>query len=125
MDCRDWIVISADEAGLADEHDGAPVLAVLSSVLVDGLDLLEASGVLSVGLLKDEHGHALPTRPVAPGAVAHELLVDDALAEATRYVMPAPGRQLAVVAEFGHTAHPELQHRIEQLVLSFRWQSDF
>lgn len=124
MDCRDWIVVSPDEAGLPEECEGAPILAALSSVVIDGNDLREASAVLTVGLLDDEQVDTLPTRQVAPGSVAHELLVDDVLADATRYVMPAPGHRLAVLAEFAPTAHPELQRRIEQLMVSFRWQSE-
>jgi hypothetical protein len=123
MDCRDWIVVSPDEVGLPDDVDGAPILAALSTVLVDGGELLEASAVLTVGLF-DGMSEQLPTRLVAPGAVAQELLVDDVLADATRYVMPAPGRRLAVLAEFAPTDHPELQRRIEQLMVSFRWQGD-
>jgi hypothetical protein len=116
MDCRDWIVVGPDEAGMADGHDGAPVLAVLSSVVFDGAELREASAVLTVGLLDDEQD--LPTHELAPGAVAQRL-VDDV---SGRYVMPAPDRRLAVVAEFAPTAHPELRRRAEQLMLSFRWQ---
>jgi hypothetical protein len=123
MDCRDWIVVSPDEAGLPEDCDGAPILAALSSLLIDGDDFVEASAVLTVGLLDDEQVDQLPTRQVAPGAVAHELLVEDVLADATRYVMPAPGHRLAVLAEFAPTDHPELQRRIEQLMVSFRWQA--
>jgi hypothetical protein len=50
------------------------------------------------------------------------LLVGEQASGATRYVMPAPGHRLAVLAEFVPTAHPELQRRIEQLMASFRWQ---
>jgi hypothetical protein len=121
MDCRDWIVVSPDEVGLPEDVDGAPILAVLSTVLVDAGDLVEASAVLTVGLLDDATEH-LPTRQVAPGAVAQELLVGESVSEATRYVMPAPDHRLAVLAEFAPTAHPELQRRIEQLMTSFRWQ---
>jgi hypothetical protein len=122
MDCRDWIVVSPDEVGLPADVDGAPILAALSTVLVDDGELLEASAVLTVGLF-DGVSERLPTRLVAPGAVAQELLMDGTEADdATRYVMPAPGRRLAVLAEFAPALHPELQRRIEQLMVSFRWQ---
>ena len=123
MDCRDWIVVSPDEVGLPEDVEGAPVLAALSTILVDGGELLETSAVLTVGLF-DGVSEQLPTRLVAPGAVAQEVLLDDVVADATHYVMPAPGRRLAVLAEFAPAPHPELQERIEQLMVSFRWQAD-
>ncbi|MGN6609600.1 MAG: hypothetical protein ACTHMS_21645 [Jatrophihabitans sp.] len=122
MDCREWIVVSPDEAGLPEDFDGAPVLAALSSVVIGDSDLAEASGVLTVGLL-DEAARELPTREVAPGSVAQELLDDEFGPESVRYVMPAPGQRLAVLAEFVPTPEPELRRRIEDLMVSFRWQT--
>jgi hypothetical protein len=121
MDCREWIVVSPDEAGLPEDFDGAPVLAALSSVVIGGGELSEASGVLTVGLL-DEPAD-LPTREVAPGSVAHELLDDGVGPGSVRYVMPAPGQRLAVLAEFVPTPEPVLRRRIEDLMVSFRWQT--
>jgi len=122
MDCREWIVVSPDEAGLPDDFDGAPVLAALSSIVIGDAELSEASGVLTVGLL-DEPASELPTREVAPGSVAHELIDDAYGPGAVRYVMPAPGQRLAVLAEFVPTPEPELRRRIEELMASFRWQT--
>jgi hypothetical protein len=123
MDCRDWIVVGPDEAGLPEDLAGAPVLAVLSSVIIGDGDILETSGVLTVGLLDGAQADDLGARPVAPGAVAHELSPLEPAADAIRYVMPAPNRQLAVLAEFAPTAELELQERIEHLMVSFRWQT--
>lgn len=124
MDCREWIVVSPDEAGLSDEVAGAPILAVLSTVIIGESELVEATGVLTVGLLDGEQVSELGGRQVAPGSVAHELVADEVLPESIRYVMPAPGRRLAVLAEFAPTPDVELQERIEQLMVSFRWQSE-
>ena len=53
-----------DEAGLPDEADGAPLLAVLSTMVVEE-DIREATGALTVGIIEDEDD--LDTRAVAPG----------------------------------------------------------
>src|SRR5690348_3515629 len=121
MDCRDWIVASPDEAGLPEDMAGAPILAALSTVIIGDADLVEATGVLTVGLLDDDVVEHLDTREVAPGAVARELLGSEPLPEAIRYVMPAPDHRLAVLAEFEATPDIELQCRIENLMASFRW----
>ena len=123
MDCRDWIVASPDEAGIPDDLEGAPILAALSTVLIGDADLVEVTGVLTVGLLDEDTVDDLDTRQVAPGAVAHELLASEPLPDSIRYFMPAPDRRLAVIAEFAPTPDIELQCRIESLMASFRWQS--
>lgn len=121
MDCRDWMVISPAEAGMPEEVEGAPLLAVLSTAVVDD-DIREATGALTVGII--EEGEDLPVRQVAPGAAAHELLDTDLLPGTRRYVMPAPGQRLALLAEFvvQDAADPELDERVEKLMTSFRWQ---
>jgi hypothetical protein len=53
MDCRDWLVITPEEAGLPDEVAGTPLLAVLSTVVLDQVDFRSVSAVLTVGLLDD------------------------------------------------------------------------
>jgi hypothetical protein len=120
LDCRDWLVVGPQEAGLPDDLAGAPLLAVLSTVLIDE-DLAEATGALTVGVLDD--GETLPLRQVAPGAPAYEL-DDQSDAGTRRYVMPAPGgHHLALVAEFVVAdGRAELGRRVEQLMASFRWQ---
>lgn len=123
LDCRDWMVVSPTEAGLPEDVAGAPLLAVLSTVVIDD-DLREATGALTVGLLDDAED--LPVRTVAPGAVARELLDADELGGTRRYVMPAPGAQrLALLAEFvvADGSDDELDRRVERLMVSFRWQS--
>jgi hypothetical protein len=120
MDCRDWLVVTPADAGLPDEVGGAPLLAVLSTVVMDGAGFRPASGVLTVGLLDDE---SPPTRQVAPGSIAAELVEPDGTDAGRRYVMPAPDDRLALLAEFSlpEGADPEVVDRIEALMASFRW----
>ena len=126
MDCRDWMVVSAQDAGLAEPSDDVPTVAVLSTMVIDD-DIHEATGALTVGLLDD--AEPLDTRQVAPGADALELL-DDAVPGTRRYVIPAPvqvdGEQnLALLAEFtleGSADDGELNRRVDALMTSFRWQ---
>lgn len=122
MDCRDWFVLTPADAGVAEEVDGSPVLAVLSTVVIED-DLCEATGALSVGLL--DGSEALETREVAPGAPAHELVDGDAEPGTQRYLMPSPnGQALALVAEFvlAPDRDQELDRRVHRLMRSFRWQ---
>lgn len=122
MDCRDWIVTGPAEAGLPEEVAGAPLLAVLSTMVIDG-DIREATGALTVGILDEDDD--LEIRQVAPGAYAHELLETEGAPNTRRYVMPAPGQQLALLAEFvvaEEDADDELDRRVEALMTSFRWQ---
>jgi hypothetical protein len=121
LDCRDWFVVSPTDAGLPEDIAGAPLLAVLSTIVVED-DVREATGALTVGLLDDED---LPLREVAPGSPAQELLDTDEVGT-RRYVMPAPGVQrLALLAEFvvGGSIGDELDRRVDRLMASFRWQA--
>jgi len=123
LDCREWLVVSPAEAGLPDEAEGAPLLAVLSTVVIDD-DIREASGALTVGLLDDRDG--LDVQPIAPGSAAHRLMDDDGLPGARRYLMPSPRHDsLALVAEFlvAEEGAEELERRIDALMASFRWQA--
>jgi hypothetical protein len=121
MDCRDWLVVGAAEAGLPEDVAGAPLLAVLSTVVI-GEDLEEATGALTVGVLDDDE--QLDIQAVAPGASAYEMR-DEYLTPGTRrYVMPAPGpNRLALLAEFVvGVGRAELDRRVDRLMQSFRWQ---
>ena len=121
MDCRDWLVVGPAEAGLPEDIAGAPLLAVLSTVLI-GEDLEEATGALTVGMLDEDE--ELDLRPVGPSVPAYEL-VDEFITPGTRrYVMPAPGENgLALLAEFViGVGRPELDGRVDRLMQSFRWQ---
>lgn len=122
MDCRDWLVVSPEDAGLPDDLLDAPLLAVLSTVVLDDEDFRPASGVLTVGLMD---GADLPlTRPIGAECVAAEVLdMDgDEPADSVSYLMPTPDRRLALVAEFNAAAEDtELRDRIEALMASFRW----
>jgi len=122
MDCRDWLVLSPADAGMPDDVDGAPLLAVLSTLVIDQ-DIREATGALTVGIIEDDED--LATREVAPGAVAHELLDLERVPGTRRYVMPAPNQRLALLAEFmvENDSDELLDQRVEKLMTSFRWQT--
>src|SRR4051812_12074876 len=98
MDCRDWIVLSPSDAGMPDDVAGSPLLAVLSTIVIDD-DVDEAKGALSVGLT--EGADELEPCAVAPGGPVRELVGRDATPGTRRFVIPAPnGHPLALVAEF-------------------------
>jgi hypothetical protein len=119
LDCRDWLVATPAEAGLPDEVAGAPLLAVLSTVVLGDDSFRAASGMLSVGLLDED----VPARPVAEGSVAAEMIEADTPADSLCYVLPAPEGQLALLAEFSMPdgADEEVVRRVEALMTSFRW----
>lgn len=124
MDCRDWMVVSPRDAGLPDEVADAPLLAVLSTIVIDD-DVHEATGALTVGILDEPD--ELDVRPVAPESPAQELVDEEQLPRTRRFVMPAPNQQLALLAEFVVQDEPshsddELDERVEKLMASFRWQ---
>ncbi|MGH8963700.1 MAG: hypothetical protein ACRDWT_21330 [Jatrophihabitantaceae bacterium] len=120
MDCRDWLVVTPAEAGLPDEIAGAPLLAVLSTVVIGAESFVPASGVLTVGLLD---GDAPPSRRLGPDCVAAELVDADDSEDCVRYVLPAPDQRLALLAEFTLTegTDADVVERIESLMVSFRW----
>lgn len=120
MDCREWIVMNPSDVGVPDEVDGSPLLAVLTTMVIED-DVLEATGALTVGLLD---GEDLDLREVAPGATAQELIEIDPPAGARRFVMPTPNHKLALLAEFvvGEDSAGELARRVAALMTSFRWQ---
>lgn len=119
MNCRDWLVLTPESAGLPDEVGGAPLLAVLSTAVIAEDDIKPASGVLTVGLMDSD----VPLRPVAEGAIAAELVDGEAPPDCVRYVLPTPEGHLALLAEFAMVdgADPEVEERIEALMASFRW----
>jgi hypothetical protein len=135
MDCRDWLVATPDEAGLPEEVDGAPLLAVLSSAVVDENDLQSVSAVITVGLLDDDAPLAVPLHDDCVAAEVVDGFEDTDDDVAVRYIVPAPDGQLALLAEFSvrtgagitpgrHSdvrTDPELSRRIEALMSSFRW----
>ena len=135
MDCRDWLVATPDEAGLPDEVEGAPLLAVLSSAVVDEGDLQSVSAVITVGLLDDDAPLAVPLHDDCVAAEVVDGFEDSDDDVAVRYIVPAPDGQLALLAEFSvrtgagvstgpHSripTDPELSRRIEALMSSFRW----
>lgn len=121
MNCRDWLVVTPDEAGIPEELAGAPLLAVLSTAVIGTDDLSSASAVLTVGLLDDDAPPALP--PVG-GCVAAEVIDPDADDRSVRYLVPSPDGRLALLAEFSvDGGGAELRERIEALMASFRWTS--
>ncbi|HST50312.1 hypothetical protein [Jatrophihabitans sp.] len=120
LDCRDWLVATPDDGTVPEEVGGAPVVAVLSTAVITMAGLTPASAVLSIGLL-DEPVDSVPLSADSPVA---ELLDLDACAGSARYVVPAPGGHLALLAEFsGGSSCAELLQRFEKLMTSFRWAS--
>lgn len=122
MDCRDWIVTSPDLTGSDEDASGAPLLAVLTTMVVSD-DIHEATGSLSVGIIEDEDD--IEVRAVSPGSAACELLEFDTEPGTRRFVMRAPGQHLALLAEFrvAERSQDELVRRVEALMTSFRWQA--
>jgi hypothetical protein len=124
LDCRDWLVITPSESGLPDELGGAPLLAVLSTAVIDADELRSVSAVLTVGLLDDDDRFGAAAG--SAGRVlsdAVEIVDVDDLAGTTRFLVPTPDRQLALLAEFTTrgVVDAEVQRRIEALMTSFRW----
>lgn len=120
MDCRDWLVVTPDEAGLPDEVAGTPLLAMLSTVVLGSDSFTPASGVLTVALVDED---APDMRPVPGGNVAAEIIDPDADDNGMRYVLPTPNGRLALLAEFAmpEGRDPEIVERVEDLMRSFRW----
>ena len=135
MDCRDWLVATPEEAGLPEDVEGAPLLAVLSSAVVDEGDLQSVSAVITVGLLDEDAPLAVPLHDDCVAAEVVEGFEDTEDDVAVRYIVPAPDGQLALLAEFSVRTSagvragrggnvptdPELSRRIEALMASFRW----
>jgi hypothetical protein len=121
LDCRDWLVATPDDGTVPEEIGGAPVVAVLSTVVIGSEELEPASAVLSIGLM-DEPVDAVRVDRESPVA---ELVDVDFQVGSARYIMPAPAGQLALLAEFtaGNGANDELMDRFERLMTSFRWAS--
>jgi hypothetical protein len=118
LDCREWLVATPDDGSVPEEVAGAPVVAVLSTAVINVNELTPASAVLSIGLL-DEPVDSVRLDPDSPVA---ELIDVDVSAGSARYVVPAPGGQLALLAEFTSGGNcVELLQRFEQLMASFRW----
>jgi hypothetical protein len=120
MDCRDWLVVTPDEAGIPNEVAGTPLLAMLSTVVIGTDSFSPASGVITVALVDDESPES---RPVPGGGVAAELVDPDADGFGVRYVLPTPNGRLALLAEFAmpEGRDPEVVGRVEDLMRSFRW----
>jgi hypothetical protein len=121
MDCRDWVVVTPDEAGIPDEVAGTPLLAMLSTVVIGADRFTPASGVLTIGLVDEDTPSAVP---VDGGAVAAELVDPDSDDEfGMRFVLPTPGGKLALLAEFAmpEGRDPEIVERVEDLMRSFKW----
>jgi hypothetical protein len=121
LDCRDWLVATPDDGSVPDEVGGAPVVAVLSTVVIGTDDLQSASAVLSVGLM-DEPVEAIRVDADSPAA---QLIDVDFTVGSARYVVPAPHGQLALLAEFSTASGEceELLERFDRLMTSFRWAS--
>ncbi len=148
LDCRDWLVATEAEGLLVEQTDEAPIVAVLSTAVIVGNELVSARAVLSLALLDDDDpdnadaqaevidpdGLASNDRS-ASDATVHDPFRDVIAAQDicvleaewsdgyARFAVPAPGGELAVVAEFSSAPNPspELIDRFYDLVTSFRW----
>ena len=134
MDCRDWVVLSLDDAvldflGLGEEAAAMPLLAVLSTAIIGRHELYPVRATLSVGLLD---GATLATRPFAVGCMAAEVIEEDFTdSGSVSYVLPTPDGDLALMAEFyidtddveamDLSDWAELRVRAENLMISFQW----
>jgi hypothetical protein len=121
LDCRDWLVATPQDGTVPEEIGGAPVVAVLSTVVIGSGNFEPASAVLSVGLL-DEPVDAIRLDADSPVA---ELIDVDFGEGSARYVVPAPDSKLALLAEFnaGERGDDVLLQRFQRLMTSFRWAS--
>jgi hypothetical protein len=128
LDCREWLVATEAEGLVAEHSDGAPIVAVLSTALVVGDELVSARAVLSLALLDNEPHD---TDGIAAGQAHHDgvhtqdiCVLDAQWSDGyARFAVPAPGGELAVVAEFSSAPDPspELIERFYDLVTSFHW----
>ena len=109
-----------DGTGIPDEVDGAPVLAVLSTAIIDATGLRPASGVLTVGLMDDD---VTAVRTLSDDCLAAEIIDDCGDDDVLRFVLPAPSGPLALLAQFSmpEGADAEVVDRVESLMRSFRW----
>jgi hypothetical protein len=120
MDCRDWVVVTPDEAGIPDEVAGTPLLAMLSTVVLGTDRFTPASGVLTIGLLDEQSPASVP---IDGGGVAAELVDAEPDEFGMRFVLPTPSGRLALLAEFAmpEGRDPEIVERVEDLMRSFKW----
>ena len=120
MDCRDWVVVTPDEAGIPDEVGGTPLLAMLSTVVLGTDRFTPASGVLTIGLLDEQSPASVP---IDGGDVAAELVDAEQDEFGMRFVLPTPSGRLALLAEFAmpEGRDPEIVERVEDLMRSFKW----
>jgi hypothetical protein len=122
LDCRDWLVATEADGVFDDEICEGPVLAILSTVVIEAGQFHAATTVISLALLGDEFRGDLGVGPI--GFNADRLLSDaDWETGHARYVAPAPNGDLALVAEFSSEADPplELSARFHELLASFNW----
>jgi hypothetical protein len=127
LDCREWLVATEAEGLLIEEADGAPVVAVLSTAVIEGDELSSAQAVFSLALVDEETLGAARTDADGdhPDVRGHDICVLDAdwPSGYARFAVPVPGGELAIVAEFSSAPDPgtELVNRFYDLVTSFRW----
>jgi hypothetical protein len=122
LDCRDWLVATEADRVFDDEICEGPVLAILSTVVIEAGRFHAATAVISLALLADEF--RIDSQFSAAGFTADRKLSDaDWETGHARYVAPAPSGNLALVAEFSSESDPpmELTARFHELLASFNW----
>ena len=121
MDCRDWVVVTPDEAGIPDEVGGTPLLAMLSTVVIGADRFTPASGVLTIGLRRRRDAGAPFPSTAAMSPPNWSTPTTDEFG--MRFVLPTPSGRLALLAEFAmpEGRDPEVVERVEDLMRSFKW----
>lgn len=122
LDCREWLVARETDGVLGDEICAGPVLAVLSTVVIENDAFYYATAVISLALLGDDDRNALGN---GVGGFQADLRLSDVDWDTgnARYFAPAPNASVALMAEFSSEPNPplELTARFHELLASFRW----
>lgn len=124
LDCRHWLVATEADGVLDDEVSAGPVLAVLSTVVIEDGTFRSATAVISVALAGDDED-CEPLRTADGLGFSSDLRLADADWDTghARYFAPAPRGGLALMAEFSSEPNPplELTARFHELLASLSW----
>lgn len=132
LDCREWLVATEAGGDFPDDVDGMPVIAMLSTAVAERSTLHVATAVLGLGLLDDVRLTPAATAPSSGtegGEDQRHRGADVCVADVhwdnghAHYVLPVPGGELVVVAEFRSEPDPPLilVQRFHALLRSLCW----